>query len=83
MDSSDQEVIVDHVGNLSATKESVLFLGFLFLQTDSPFEMGIMDDFCPALKQSSHRELQNSAFKYIVVMMKTSNHPLNQPTPLL
>ena len=45
MDPSDPEVIVDQVGNLSATKETVLLLGLLFLQTDSSFEMGIMDDF--------------------------------------
>ena len=42
--TSDPEVIVDQVGNLSSSKETVLFLGFLFLQTDFPFEMGIMDD---------------------------------------
>ena len=31
--------------NLSTAKETVLFLGLLFLQTDSPFELGIMNDF--------------------------------------
>ena len=45
MDSSDPEVIVDQVGNLSATEETVLLLGFLFLQTDSSIEVRIMDDF--------------------------------------
>ena len=45
MGSSDAEVFVDQVSNLSATKETVLFLGFLFLQTDSSFEVRIMDDF--------------------------------------
>ena len=44
MGSSDPEVIVDQVSNLSTSKETVLFLGLLFLQTDFPFEMGIMDD---------------------------------------
>ena len=44
MDSSDPEVIVDQVSNLSTEKETVLLLGLLFLQTDLPFEMGIMDD---------------------------------------
>ena len=43
--SSDPELFVDQVGNLSSSKETVLFLGFLFLQTDFPLEMGIMDDF--------------------------------------
>ena len=36
MAPSDLEVIVDQVGILSAAKETVLFLSFLFLQTDSP-----------------------------------------------
>ena len=41
---SDPELFVDQVGNLSTSKETVLFLGRLFLQTDLPFEMGIVDD---------------------------------------
>ena len=45
MGSSDPELFVDQVGNLSTSKETVLFLGFLFLQTDFPLEMGMMDDF--------------------------------------
>ena len=45
MDPNDPEVIVDQVSNLSAAKLTVLLLGLLFLQTDSSFEMGIMDDF--------------------------------------
>ena len=42
---SDPEVIVDQVSNLSAAKETVLLLGLLFLQTDSSFEVRIIDDF--------------------------------------
>ena len=42
--SSDPELIVDQVSNLSTAKETVLFLGLLFLQTDSSFEVRIMDD---------------------------------------
>ena len=49
MAPSDPEVIVDQVGNLSTAKETVLFLGLLFLQTDFPFELGIMDDFVQCL----------------------------------
>ena len=49
MGSNDPELIVDQVGSLSTAKETVLLLGLLFLQTDSPFELGILDDFvqCP------------------------------------
>ena len=64
MDVSDLEVVVDQVSNLSVTKETVLLLGLLFLQTDSSLLVGIMDDFCSALKQSSHQVLQNLALKY-------------------
>ena len=45
MDSRDPEVIVDQVSNLPATKETVLLLGLVFLQTDSSSEVRIMDDF--------------------------------------
>ena len=45
MAPSDPEVIADQVGNLPAAKETVLLLGLLFLQTDSSFEVRIMDDF--------------------------------------
>ena len=45
MDPSDPEVFVDQVSNLPAVKETVLLLGLLFLQTDSSFEVRIMDDF--------------------------------------
>ena len=43
--SSDQEVIVDQVGNLSAAKEAVLILSLHFVQTDLFHEAGILDDF--------------------------------------
>ena len=42
--SSDPEVLVDQVSDLSSTKETVLFLGFLFLEADLFLEAGIMDD---------------------------------------
>ena len=45
MAPNDPKVIVDQVSNLSAAKETVQLLGMLFLQTDSSFEVGIMDDF--------------------------------------
>ena len=43
--SSDAEVFVKQVSNLSSAKETVFFASFHFLQTDSSFEMRIMDDF--------------------------------------
>ena len=45
MDPSEPGIIVDQVSNLSATMETVLLLGLLFLQTGSSFEVRIMDDF--------------------------------------
>ena len=47
MAPNDPKVIVDQLSNLSAAKETVLLLGLLFLQTDSSFEVGIMDDVVP------------------------------------
>ena len=45
MDSCDPKVFIDQVSNLSAAKETVLFLGLLFLQTGLSLEVRIMDDF--------------------------------------
>ena len=64
MDPSDPEVIVDQVSNLSAVKETVLLLGLLFLQTDSSFEMGIMDDFVQCRSNPRIEYFKNSALKY-------------------
>ena len=44
MGSSDLEIFVDQESDLSSAKETVLLLGLLFLQTDSSFEVIIMDD---------------------------------------
>ena len=44
MGSSDPELIVDQEGNLSSSKKPVLFLGFLFLETDLLLDLGILDD---------------------------------------
>ena len=64
MGSSDPELIVDQVGNLSTSKETVLFLGLLFLQTDSPFELGIMNDFVQCRSNPRIKYFKNSALKY-------------------
>ena len=45
MGSSDPEVLMDQVSNLSPAKETILLVGLLLLQTDSSFEVRIMDDF--------------------------------------
>ena len=42
---SDPEVFVDQICDLSSSEKAVLLLGLLFLQTDSSFEVRIMDDF--------------------------------------
>ena len=42
---SDPEAHVNQASDLPSAKETVLLLGLLFLQTDSSFEMGIMDEF--------------------------------------
>ena len=62
--SSDPEAIVDQVSNLSSTKETVLFLGFLFLQTDSSFEEGIMEDLFRAEANPRIKHFKNSALEH-------------------
>ena len=75
MAPSDPEVIVDQVGNLSAAKESVLFLGLLFLQTDSPFELGIMDDMF-----SAEAILASSTSKFGIEIPRVDDEDLNYST---
>ena len=45
VDASDTEVVINQVSDLSSSKESVLFLSLLFLQTDSFLEVGTIDNF--------------------------------------
>ena len=42
--SSDPEVLVDQVSDLSSSEEAVFFLSTHFLQTDLLLEAGVMDD---------------------------------------
>ena len=44
MSASHLKVVVDHEGELSSSKKPILFLSFLFLQTDLLVEVGILDD---------------------------------------
>ena len=44
MSTSDSKVVLDHESDLSSTKKPILFLSFLFLQTDFFLEVGILDD---------------------------------------
>ena len=45
MSTSDSKVVVNYVSDLSSSKKLILFLSFLFLQTDLLFEVGILDGF--------------------------------------
>ena len=82
MGSSDPELIVDQVGNLSTSKETVLFLSLLFLQTDSPIELGILDELIQCRSDPRIKYFKISALKYHEQMTKILIHPLNQPAPL-
>ena len=77
------QMLKSFVGNLSTSKETVLFLGFFVPPDWFSLCNGNYGWFCSMLKQSSHQVLQNSALKYTVLMTKILNHPLNQPSPLL
>ena len=60
MSTSYSKIFVDHEGDLSASQESVLFLGFLLLEADLLFEVGILYDLVQKQKQSSRPASQNS-----------------------
>ena len=67
MGSSDPEVIVDQVSNLFAAKETVLLLGFLFLQTDSSFERKVW-------KKSNRTKRKRRRVKRTTATQRTSAH---------
>ena len=81
MGSSDPEVLVEQVSDLTSAKETVLFFG-LFVPPDWPFFWSENYGwFCSVLKQSSRRATQNSAFEVLLQNTKILDHPLNQPAP--
>ena len=75
MDSSDPEVIVDQASNLSATKETVLLLGLLFLQTDSPFELEFW-----MILFSAEAILASSTSKFGIEIPRIDDEDLNSST---
>ena len=44
MSTSHSKVVVDHESDLSSSQKPVLFLGFLFLETDLLLEVGVLSD---------------------------------------
>ena len=64
MSTSDSKVVVDHESDLSSTKEPILFLGFLFLQTDLFLEVRTYGWSCSKQKRFSSPALQNSWNRY-------------------
>ena len=50
---SNPEVVVNHVGDLFSAEEQILFLSFLFFQTDVFLEARILDDLVQGRTQSS------------------------------
>ena len=75
MGSSDQEMIVDQVGNLSTSKETILFLGLLFLQTDSPFELELW-----MILFSAEAILASSTSKFGIEIHRIDDEDLNSST---
>ena len=66
---------MDQVSNLSAAKETVLFLGFLFLQTDSSFEVRIM-----MILFSAEAILASSTSKFGIEIPRIDDEDLNSST---
>ena len=85
MSTSDSKVVVDHVKDLSSAKEPILFLSFLFLQTDLFLEVGIPDDLVQRRCNShvQHLKIQENEYNPELIAKVFLNHPPNRPTPLL
>ena len=58
MSASNPEALADHVSDLPSAKEPVLFLGFLFLQTDLFLAVGILDDLVQSGRNSRIQHLK-------------------------
>ena len=52
MSASGSKVVSDHASDLSSTKKPILFVGFLFLETDLLLELGIADDLVQSRRNS-------------------------------
>ena len=80
--SSDQEVLVDLVRDLSSTKETGLFLGSLVFPDWHFFWIEYYGWFnAEAIFASS--TFKHLAFEFLLQSTKILDHPLDQPTPLL
>ena len=75
MAPSDPEVIVDQASNLSATKETVLLPGFLFLHTDSSFKMELW-----MILFSAEAILASSTSKFGIEIPRIDDDVLNLST---
>ena len=84
MSACSLEVVVDHVSDLSSAKEPIFFLGFLFLETDFLFALGILDDLVQSRRNPriQHLKIRENEYNPELFAMFL-NHPLNQPSPLL
>ena len=78
------KVVVDHVSDLSSTKKPILFLSFLFLQTDLFLEVGILDDLVQSRRNPRVQHLKNSRNEYnLELRAMTLDRPPTRPSPLL
>ena len=82
MSASDSKAVVDHVSDLSSSKEPILFVGFLFLQTDLLLEVGILDDLIQSRSNScvQHFKIREILSPKLIAILI---HPLSRPSPLL
>ena len=83
MSSSDSKVVVDRKSDLPSAKEPILFLSFLFLQTDLLLEVRILVDLFQSRSKSRRPAFQNSNNQYPELTAMILIHPLNRPSRLL
>ena len=58
MNINESNAVIDHGGDLSSSNKTVLFLGFLFLETDLLLDVGILDDLVQSRSNSRVQHLE-------------------------
>ena len=86
MGASVSEVVVNHESELSTSKKPIIFLSFLFLQTDILFEVGIILGWsCSKQKQLSRPAARNFGNSYLqlIAMILISSTESTTSTSLI
>ena len=81
MSASHSKVVVNHEGDLSPSQEPILFLGFLLLEADLLFELGILDDLVQS-RGNLRVSISKSGNSFRNLIARISTRRKNPPSPL-